>query len=531
MYQVPAGVNVMVAVATFRGMNQEDALLLSRQAVQLGMLCSLTLRSAAIRAQQTGGFGADNAHEQFARKKPGTVRGRKMADYSGIGPDGIIRPGTKAYPDTVLVEKGFYAAEDKSVYVDSSVLMRVGESGVIDSVFQPTLGNQQGRMVRIRHRKVAEPEEGDKVQTRHGQKGVCNGLPGQEDFPFDPVTGESPHILVNPHGFPSRMTIGQFAEAMAAYMAAKRGRICDGSPFTDAWRRAVGVVADRVQQEALERAEVEELEHQLRWNSEPQVSGPAPTKPNTHRHGDSPLREWEGEAKAPATHQLEDEQDNDADWESFGLASSDPVSASKRAEAPSSSTPMSDRQRYVTDEMLTEINEILHAMGLQRELKRRLVMGYSGILCNENTIMGPVYVFQGKHRVDQKYRARGYGRTVRGVDQPTAGRALDGGVRGGHMELETKISHGAPGLIHDKTCISSDAGWMNVCRNCHTEVLDSREMEHSFCLRCEKWNESLQVMVPKALQLARNVLAMCLLHMDIKAEPIPAEFLTGNASG
>ncbi|CAI9769443.1 unnamed protein product [Fraxinus pennsylvanica] len=68
----------------------------------------------------------------------------------------------------------------------------------------------------IRLQRTRNPIIGDKFSSRHGQKGVCSQLWPDVDMPFSGVTGLRPDLIINPHAFPSRMTIAMLSESTAA---------------------------------------------------------------------------------------------------------------------------------------------------------------------------------------------------------------------------------------------------------------------------------------------------------------------------
>lgn len=66
--------------------------------------------------------------------------------------------------------------------------------------------------------------------SRHGQKGVCGAIIAQEDMPFSD-RGVYPDVIMNPHGFPSRMTVGKIIELVTGKAAVCIGRQAYGTAF------------------------------------------------------------------------------------------------------------------------------------------------------------------------------------------------------------------------------------------------------------------------------------------------------------
>jgi DNA-directed RNA polymerase subunit B len=232
----PAGQNCVVAVLPFDGYNIEDAIVLSQSSVDRGLGRTFFYRIYESEAKQYPGGMRDNFEIPNADENIRGYKGEKS--YRLLEEDGIVATESTVKGGDILIGKtspprfmeDYREFESQGPYRrDTSVGVRPTENGVVDTIVM-TQSNEGGKMFKVRVRDMRIPEIGDKFASRHGQKGVLGILAKQEDLPYT-ADGISPDVLINPHAFPSRMTVGMMMESITGKAAALRGAKFDGSAF------------------------------------------------------------------------------------------------------------------------------------------------------------------------------------------------------------------------------------------------------------------------------------------------------------
>ena len=228
----PAGQNLIVAIMTYEGYNMEDALILNKGGIDRGVGRSFYFRPySAVEMNYAGGL-----KDEITIPEKDTSGYRMEKLYRYLESDGLVYPEAEINEGEILVgkvspPKFLSEARDISIRTkkESSITMRQEEKGIVDAVFI-TKDNEGNKVIQVKTRDQRIPELGDKFATSHGQKGVIGLIVPEEDMPFT-SKGNKPDIMFNPHGLPSRMTVGYLLELLAGKVGALKGKIIDGTSF------------------------------------------------------------------------------------------------------------------------------------------------------------------------------------------------------------------------------------------------------------------------------------------------------------
>ena len=186
---MPSGNNIIVAIMTYGGYNQEDSVMINRAALDRGLFRSVFYRTYKDEEKKNQASGEE---ERFCKPDVSLTKQMKLANYEKLGADGIVPENTFVDNDDILIGKvvpirlravegamaagvshsslasmsaAAAAAAVEAVggkrYRDASKLLRNNETGFVDKIYRGRNG-EGFSFVKIRVRSERIPTIGDK---------------------------------------------------------------------------------------------------------------------------------------------------------------------------------------------------------------------------------------------------------------------------------------------------------------------------------------------------------------------------------
>jgi DNA-directed RNA polymerase III subunit RPC2 len=234
--KLPAGQNATVAVMSYSGYDIEDALVLNKASVDRGYGRCQVMRKFSTMIKSY----PNSTYDRLADAQVDPLSNEVLEKHQILDIDGIGDVGSRIQPGQVIINKespvetttrvgGDGQRTDISAIPFKPTPLSYKHPGdaVLDQVLLTTNEEDQ-TLIKALIRQTRRPELGDKFSSRHGQKGVCGIIVNQEDMPFA-ENGVVPDIIMNPHGFPSRMTVGKMIELLAGKAGVLDGTIQYGT--------------------------------------------------------------------------------------------------------------------------------------------------------------------------------------------------------------------------------------------------------------------------------------------------------------
>lgn len=233
--KLPAGQNASIAVMSYSGYDIEDALILNKASLDRGFGRCLVYRKQNCSLKRY----ANQTFDRILGPSRDAKTGKPIWRHEVLDQDGICAPGERISNKQVLVNKSMPVVTQtlqqqspnpaSTDFKDTPITYK----GAMDSYVEKVLitsNTEESYLIKMLLRTTRIPEIGDKFSSRHGQKGVCGMIAQQADMPFNDQ-GICPDIVMNPHGFPSRMTVGKLIELLAGKAGVLDGKFHYGTAF------------------------------------------------------------------------------------------------------------------------------------------------------------------------------------------------------------------------------------------------------------------------------------------------------------
>ena len=170
-----------------------------------------------------------------------------------------------------------------------------------------------------------------------------------------------------------------------------------------------------------------------------------------------------------------------------------------------------------SDINVEDIAEVLESCGLERYGNEIMYNSRTGEQMVTDIFIGPTYYQRLKHMTADKVHSRACnGPVVMLTRQPAEGRARDGGLRLGEMEIECNWAHGIMHFLKERFMECSDNYRVFVCKKCGMMANVNPEKGIFQCKPCKNTSNFSEIRIPYACKL---------LFQEIQTMSIGAKFI------
>ncbi|KAG4074666.1 hypothetical protein HA402_004537 [Bradysia odoriphaga] len=235
--KLPAGQNATVAVMSYSGYDIEDALILNKASIDRGYGRCLVYKNSKCTVKRY----TNQTYDRIMGPTKDATTNKVIFKHETLDTDGIVSPGEMLVNKQTMINKEMPAVSSMNpleqkesgqqpiAYSSVPITYKGTEPSYVEKVMVSANG-EEDFLIKILLRQTRRPEIGDKFSSRHGQKGVTGLIVEQEDLPFNDF-GMAPDMIMNPHGFPSRMTVGKTLELLGSKAGVLEGKFHYGTAF------------------------------------------------------------------------------------------------------------------------------------------------------------------------------------------------------------------------------------------------------------------------------------------------------------